>query len=108
MLQKGKGNKGDMVRFRTRLVAVTCAVAMVGSFWGSAGAIVTADAVEQAAEPAWNAVAKKLVFDTATDAKWSDKVYASNDKDRCSNHHTLGRWRTARTVVTHKPWKDQG
>ena len=29
-----------MVRFRTRLVAVTCAVAMVGSFWGSAGAIV--------------------------------------------------------------------
>ena len=25
-----------MVRFRTRLVAVTCAVAMVGSFWGSA------------------------------------------------------------------------
>ena len=33
-----------MVRFRTRLVAVTCAVAMVGSFWGSAGAIVSADA----------------------------------------------------------------
>ena len=25
-----------------------------------------------------------------------------------SNHHTLGRWRAARTAVTHKPWKGQG
>ena len=43
-----------MVRFRTRLVAVTCAVAMVGSFWGSAGAIVSADASEPSAEMAWS------------------------------------------------------
>ncbi len=29
---------------------MTCAVAMVGSFWGSAGAIVSADAADPSAE----------------------------------------------------------
>ena len=69
-----------MVRFRTRLVAVTCAVAMVGSFWGSAGAIVSADAAEPSAEMAWSITTDKLVFDTGADAKWTDKIYASNDE----------------------------
>ena len=69
-----------MVRFRTRLVAVTCAVAMVGSFWGSAGAIVSADASEPSAEMAWSITTDKLVFDTGADAKWTDKIYASNDE----------------------------
>lgn len=68
-----------MVRFRTRLVAVTCAVAMVGSFWGSAGAIVSVGATESSAETAWSITSDTFVFDTAVDAKWSDKVYASND-----------------------------
>lgn len=68
-----------MVRFRTRLVAVTCAVAMVGSFWGSAGAIVSVGAAESSAETAWSITSDTFVFDTAVDAKWSDKVYASND-----------------------------
>ena len=70
----------NMVRFRTRLVAVTCAVAMVGSFWGSAGAIVSADASEPSAEMAWSITTDKLVFDTGADAKWTDKIYASNDE----------------------------
>ena len=78
MSQKQKG-KGNMVRFRTRLVAVTCAVAMVGSFWGSAGAIVSVGATESSAETAWSITSDTFVFDTAVDAKWSDKVYASND-----------------------------
>ena len=69
-----------MVRFRTRLVAVTCAVAMVGSFWGSAGAIVSADAADPSAEMAWSITTDKLVFDTGADAKWTDKIYASNDE----------------------------
>ena len=69
-----------MVRFRTRLVAVTCAVAMVGSFWGCAGAIVSADAAEPSAEMAWSITTDKLVFDTGADAKWTDKIYASNDE----------------------------
>ena len=78
MSQKQKG-KGNMVRFRTRLVAVTCAVAMVGSFWGSAGAIVSVGAAESSAETAWSITTDTFVFDTAADAKWTDKVYASND-----------------------------
>ena len=69
-----------MVRFRTRLVAVTCAVAMVGSFWGSAGAIVSADAADPSAEMAWSITTDKLIFDTGADAKWTDKIYASNDE----------------------------
>ena len=64
----------NMVRFRTRLVAVTCAVAMVGSFWGSAGAIVSADASEPSAEMAWSITTDKLVFDTGADAKWVKRL----------------------------------
>lgn len=78
MSQKQKG-KENMVRFRTRLVAVTCAVAMVGSFWGSAGAVVSVGAAEPSVETAWSVISDTLVFDTAADNTWTDKVYASND-----------------------------
>ena len=78
MSQKQKG-KGNMVRFRTRLVAVTCAVAMVGSFWGSAGAVVSVGAAEPWVETAGSVNSDTLVFDTAADNTWTDKVYASND-----------------------------
>lgn len=68
-----------MVRFRTRLVAATCAVAMVGSFWGSAGITWAASTDEPYAEIAQSIGLDPLVFDTAMDAAWTDKVYASND-----------------------------
>ncbi len=68
-----------MVRFRTRLVAATCAVAMVGSFWGSAGITWAASTDEPYAEIAQSIGLDPLVFDTAVDAAWTDKVYASND-----------------------------
>lgn len=47
---------------------------------GKCRAIVSADASEPSAEMAWSITTDKLVFDTGADAKWTDKIYASNDE----------------------------
>ena len=52
---------------------------MVGSFWGSAGITWAASTDEPYAEIAQSIGLDPLVFDTAMDAAWTDKVYASND-----------------------------
>ena len=68
-----------MVRFRTRLVAATCAVAMVGSFWGSAGITWAASTDEPYAEIAQSIGLDPLVFDPRLRDRNRDFLFRPED-----------------------------
>ncbi len=81
-----------MRRLGKRIVAITLAATMMGSLTPQAMTFLQNEVVYAAEteKQVWESEAgQSLTFDANTDAKWKDKVFASNDTKNCPNANRI-------------------